>query len=88
MFLCNTMCNAFAITNKLEKFKFKLEKNIGIQKHAGKVRKCIFSQFVTVLILSPIFRGIEKLLMTITSLVLSKNFLQFSLNTLFLSLLT
>ena len=27
------------MSNKLEQFKFKLEKNIGIQKHAGKVRK-------------------------------------------------
>ena len=29
----------FLIYNKLEQLEFKLEKNIGIQKHAGKVRK-------------------------------------------------
>ena len=27
------------MSNKLEQLEFKLEKNIGIQKHAGKVRK-------------------------------------------------
>ena len=30
------------IDNKLEQSKFKLEKNIGIQKHAGKVQKSYF----------------------------------------------
>jgi hypothetical protein len=30
------------ISNKLEKIELKLEKVIGIQKSAGKVRKCIF----------------------------------------------
>ena len=37
----------FQISNKLEQLKFKLEKNIGIQKHAGKVRKdynCVKNQ--------------------------------------------
>ena len=29
----------FLISNKLEQLEFKLEKNIGIYKHAGKVRK-------------------------------------------------
>ena len=32
----------FLISNKLEQSKFKLEKNIGIQKHAGKVQKSYF----------------------------------------------
>ena len=31
----------FLISNKLEQLGFKLEKNIGIRKHAGKVRKYI-----------------------------------------------
>ena len=30
------------MSNKLEQLQFKLEKNIGIQKHAGKVRKYLF----------------------------------------------
>ena len=34
----------FLQSNKLEQFKFKLEKIIGIWKHAGKVRNGIFSQ--------------------------------------------
>ena len=29
----------FLISNKLEQLEFKLEKNIGVEKHAGKVRK-------------------------------------------------
>ena len=32
----------FLTSNKLEQFKFKLERNIGIRKHAGKVRINIF----------------------------------------------
>ena len=31
----------FLISNKLEQLQIKLEKNIGIEKHAGKVRKYI-----------------------------------------------
>ena len=30
------------LSNKLEKLKFKLEKNIGIEKHAGKIRIFLF----------------------------------------------
>ena len=30
------------MSEKSEQFKFKLEKIIGIEKHAGKVRKCLF----------------------------------------------
>ena len=33
----------FPIANDLEQVEFKLEKNIGIQKHAGKVKKDILS---------------------------------------------
>ena len=33
----------FLICNKLEQLEFKLEKNIGVYKHAGKVRKEIIS---------------------------------------------
>jgi hypothetical protein len=33
----------FLISNKLEQLEFKLEKNIGIEKHAGKVRKWDFA---------------------------------------------
>ena len=29
----------------LEKIEFKLEKNIGIEKHGGKVRKCLYTSF-------------------------------------------
>ena len=32
----------FLGSNKLEQLEFELEKNIGIQKHAGKVRKYLF----------------------------------------------
>ena len=32
----------FHRSNELEQLEFKLEKIIGIEKHAGKVRKCIF----------------------------------------------
>ena len=34
-----TWSGKFLISNKSEQLEFKLEKNIGIQKHAGKVRK-------------------------------------------------
>jgi hypothetical protein len=34
------------MSNKSEQLQFKLEKNIGIQKHAGKVRKCFCLQFL------------------------------------------
>ena len=34
----------FLISNRLEQFKFRLEKIIGIKKHARKVRNGIFSQ--------------------------------------------
>ena len=34
------------MSNKLEQLEFKLEKNIGISKHAGKVRKFHFSKIV------------------------------------------
>ena len=33
------------LSNKLEQLEFKLEKDIGIQKHAGKVRKGFILQF-------------------------------------------
>jgi hypothetical protein len=33
------------MSNKLEQLKFKLEKIIGIEKHAGKVRKAGLLQF-------------------------------------------
>ena len=33
---------SFLLSNKLEQLEFKLEKIIGIQKHAGKVRKKLF----------------------------------------------
>ena len=36
--------NRFLRSNKLEQLEFKLEKNIGIEKHAGKVRKAICYQ--------------------------------------------
>ena len=36
----NAFCSwRFLISIKLEQLEFKLEKNIGIEKHAGKVRK-------------------------------------------------
>ena len=34
----------FLRSNELEQLEFKSEKNVGIQKHAGKVRKRIFAQ--------------------------------------------
>ena len=37
-----TECWRFFLSNKLEQLEVKLEKNIGIKKHAGKVRKCSF----------------------------------------------
>ena len=35
----------FLISNKLEQLEFKLEKNIGIYKHAGSVKNLFFSFF-------------------------------------------
>ena len=39
----NLFLDLFLISNKLEQLERKLEKNIGIKKHAGKVRKGFFS---------------------------------------------
>ena len=35
----------FLISNKLDQLQLKLEKNIGIEKHAGKVRRLFFIMF-------------------------------------------
>ena len=42
MFLVTEYFLRFLISNKSEHLEFKLGKIIGIQKHAGKVRKCIY----------------------------------------------
>ena len=38
----------FLRSNKLEQLEFQLEKNIGIKKHAGKVRKDTFLSFTKI----------------------------------------
>ena len=46
-FLVTETCSwRFLRLDKLEQLKSKLEKIIGIEKHAGKVRKVIFSQVI------------------------------------------
>ena len=37
------------MSHKLEQFEFNLEKNIGIQKHVGKVKKCHFNKIINLL---------------------------------------
>ena len=40
--MLSPILNTLFLTNKLEQLQFKLEKIIGIEKHAGKVRKYIY----------------------------------------------
>ena len=46
-------------TSKLEKFEFKLKKNIGIEKHVGKFRKCVCG-CKNVFVVAKIYFGLQK----------------------------